>query len=96
MDYIKARKHAPRSPQTQTALAAATLITGLSLAFPVAAQSAGGDETPAQSKTLGKISVEGGETEPSYKAETVSSTKFTPAPAGHSADRAGHQLDSLQ
>src|SRR3954447_9197563 len=76
MSYIKTRKHAARSPQTQTALAAATLITGLSLAFPAAAQSAKGDESPAQSKTLDKISVEDGEA-PSYKVDQVSSTKFT-------------------
>jgi len=77
MDYIKSRKHALRSPPTHSALAAATLITGLSLAFPAAAQTAGGGQDPAQSKTLGKISVEDGETESSYKRETVSSTKFT-------------------
>ena len=76
MSYIKTRKHAPRSPHAQTALAAATLITGLSLAFPAAAQGAKGDESPAQSKTLDKISVEDGEA-PSYKVETVSSSKFT-------------------
>ena len=76
MSYIKTRKHAPRSPHAQTALAAATLITGLSLAFPAAAQDAKGDESPAQSKTLDKISVEDGEA-PSYKVETVSSSKFT-------------------
>src|SRR5262245_45154230 len=76
MSYIKTRKHAPRSPQTQTALAAATLITGLSLAFPAAAQTAGSSSSPAESKTLGKISVEG-EEDSSYKAEAVSSPKFT-------------------
>lgn len=76
MDYIKSRKHAPRSPQTHSALAAATLITGLTLAFPAAAQDAGEGKAPAQSKTLGKISVEDGDAE-TYKIEQVSSSKFT-------------------
>ncbi len=76
MDYIKNRKHAPRSLQTHSALAAATLITGLTLAFPSAAQNAGEGKSPAQSKTLDKISVEDGEAE-SYKVEQVSSSKFT-------------------
>ncbi len=76
MDYIKSRKHAPRSPQTHSALAAATLITGLTLALPAAAQDGANGKAPAQSKTLGKISVEGEDTE-SYKIEQMSSSKFT-------------------
>src|SRR5689334_21303087 len=68
MSYIKSRKHAPRALQPHTsARAAATLITGLTLALPAAAQDASGQKSPTQSKTLGKITVEDGDTTPSYK-----------------------------
>jgi catecholate siderophore receptor len=77
MDYIKTRKHAPRSLQAHSALAAATLITGLTLAFPAAAQSAGDGNSPAQGKALDKISVEGADDAESYKVEQLSSSKFT-------------------
>lgn len=77
MSYIKTRKHAPRSLQSHSALAAACLITGLTVALPVAAQNAETGKSPAQSKTLDKISVEDGDTTESYKVDQLSSSKFT-------------------
>lgn len=59
MSYIKSRKHAPRIQRSQPALATATLITGLALALPSAAQVAPDGASAKDATTLDKVQVHG-------------------------------------
>ena len=59
MSYIKSRKHATRTQRSQPALATATLITGLALALPSAAQVAPDGASDRDATTLDKVQVHG-------------------------------------
>ncbi|MEO6103301.1 MAG: TonB-dependent receptor plug domain-containing protein, partial [Pseudoxanthomonas sp.] len=74
MSYIKSRKHPIRTLRSQPALATATLITGLALALPSAAQVAPDGASAKEATTLDNIEVRG---VAGYKAEKVASPKFT-------------------
>ncbi len=74
MSYITSRKHALRTPRSQPALATATLITGLALAMPGAAQVAPDGAADRHATTLDKVEVVGVS---GYRATEVASPKFT-------------------
>lgn len=59
MSYIKSRKHTVRTARPQPALATATLITGLALALPSAAQVAPDGASDKDATTLDKVQVHG-------------------------------------
>jgi catecholate siderophore receptor len=74
MSYINSRKHATRTQRSQPALATATLITGLALALPSAAQVAPDGASDWDATTLDNVEVHG---VAGFKAEKVASPKFT-------------------
>lgn len=72
MSHIKSRKHPTGSLQPQVTLASTALAAGLALCLPAGAQS----QTP-QASSLPEISVNAQASSEEYKADTLSSPKFT-------------------
>lgn len=76
MTPIKSRKHAAPNPRATQGLVTATLLTGLTLAVPAAAQSTDAQAEGSTATTLPGLQVEGVRVE-GYKADKVASPKFT-------------------
>lgn len=76
MTHIKSRKHAAPNPRTAQGLVTATLLTGLTLAVPAAAQSTEDAAAAGNATNLPGLQVEGVRVD-GYKADKVASPKFT-------------------
>lgn len=76
MTPIKSRKHAAPNPRATQGLVTATLLTGLTLAVPAAAQSNDANADAGSATNLPGLQVEGVRVD-GYKADKVASPKFT-------------------